>query len=677
MKTKNLFRLTSILLGIMTFFLLNQCSPGNILAHQEDKDEKSHYYKDRLYMKIVEEKDILLGSLVQIQQLKEFAGLAAVFKEFNIKTIRQPFRSLAKVYEITFDSKVHAEINGLINELKSISFIEYAEEVPIKYPYYTPNDSQLANQNYLNQISALNAFDIHRGSNVKIAIIDLEVRTSHEDLVNNIWKNELEINGNLGLDDDDNGYIDDYSGWDVAENDNNPFTPNNSSDGNHGTPVSGIAGAVTDNNIGLSSIGFKNKIIPIKSSNNHSTVTHGYEGILYAIAAGADIINISWGAYGMTSAEQDILDQAISEGILIVAAAGKDGTSVPVYPAAYPPIIAVASVDNNDVKSTFSHYGPWIDICAPGNNIITTSSITNIEYITKSGTSMACPMVAGLAALIKSRNPTLTPTEIEDCIKNSADNIDDSNPSFVDKLGSGRINAFEAIKCNCPAEELISLSNITHDQVSQNIGINTNVIFSCSATNAIIFNWTIKKDGEIITSQSSNTPSTSKMFNQIGSYEICISAQNENPECVNSACTSFQVCENLNPQDVSICPGNTATLTVQNPMGGNLSWYENVTDNVPLFTGEIFTTQTFQNSGIYEYFVEYEEELSSEPLIVGLTEPPGIPFGTNAFAFGMYYTASVPFYFHSVDVESGGSGGATLLMILLLIFLILGELYLG
>ena len=135
-------------------------------------------------------------------------------------------------------------------------------------------------------------------------------------------------------------------------------------------------------------------------------------------------------------------------GITFVAAAGNDNTSQVFYPAGYNYVISVASTTSSDSKSSFSNYGTWIDIAAPGSSIY--STIPNNTYGTQSGTSMACPLVAGLCGLLKSYNPALTPDEIENCLDQSADNIDAQNPSYVGDLGAGRINALGALQCTNP-----------------------------------------------------------------------------------------------------------------------------------------------------------------------------------------------------------------------------------
>jgi PKD repeat protein len=209
--------------------------------------------------------------------------------------------------------------------------------------------------------------------------------------------------------------------------------------------VAGISGAATNNGQGVASIGHNLTILPVKSTNSASFVTHGYDGVIYSVAAGADVINMSWGGGGSSTTAQNIISYAYNEGVVLVAAAGNDNVSSVFYPAGYPEVISVASTTFGDSKSSFSNYGSWIDISAPGSAIY--STVPGGGYQIKQGTSMASPMVAGLAGLMLSLNPSLSPADIETCILSTADDIDAANPSFIGQLGAGRINAFQAMNC--------------------------------------------------------------------------------------------------------------------------------------------------------------------------------------------------------------------------------------
>jgi serine protease len=376
-----------------------------------------------------------------------------VFAQYGvlIPGIKKPFpdptisASLTKIYRIHCTDSAH--IDSLVAKLARIPIVEYVEKDPLIKLDYTPNDVH-ANQWYLAKISAMKAWDITKGSaTVVIAIVDNGVRTTHADLAANIWTNTGEIPNNL-LDDDLNGYADDVHGYDVADDDANPNPPpftTNTSPFVHGTHCAGLASAVTDNSKGIASIGFKTKIMPVKCSRDKdsgNTLLNPYDGVYYAMRAHADIISMSWGGAQNFATGQSLITAANSMGILLVAAAGNENGTNTGYPASYPNVLVVGSTDINDKKSSFSNYGSSVDVMAPGSGIYSTFAGDDNAYGYLSGTSMATPIVAGLAALVKAIHPAFTPAQIENAIKAGCDNIDAGNPGFAGQLGAGRINAY-------------------------------------------------------------------------------------------------------------------------------------------------------------------------------------------------------------------------------------------
>ncbi len=276
------------------------------------------------------------------------------------------------------------------------------------------NDPLAFQQLNLKQLDPQQLWQYTKGEDAVVAVIDTGVDYNHEDLRENIWNNSDEIAGN-GIDDDKNGYVDDTRGWDFVDNagfncissedcsgeDNNPMDVNS-----HGTHVSGIIAANQNNNVGISGIAPKAKIMALRAG--YSTGASAYlttsdiiQAVTYAIDNDADVINMSFAGSELDVLD-DILDLANSVGIVLIAAAGNNGSSTPTYPAALPQVIAVGSIADNDTKSSFSNYGTWVDIVAPGSWIMSTNP--GSKYGIKSGTSMAAPHVAGIAALIKSKN---------------------------------------------------------------------------------------------------------------------------------------------------------------------------------------------------------------------------------------------------------------------------------
>lgn len=457
-------------------------------------------------------------------------GLTAEFStQYGIYKITRPFitaqnRKLHQTFQVYF--KNPASINELIAALGKIGFIEYAEPVPYNTTGYQPNDlgNNSGNGQYGLWITkAREAWDISKGdSNITVAIVDDGVSMFHPDLFNNIWRNPKEIAGN-GIDDDNNGYIDDIYGYDVGDNDNDPVHPNTNF--THGTHVGGIAGAVTDNNLGVASMGFNISIIPVKCTFNGqsspTSIPMGFEGVNYAANAGADIINCSWSSPQFSQTAQNVINYAVSKGCIVVAAASNDGVEQIRYPAAYNGVIAVASTDDSDTKSGFSNYGTWVDVSAPGSAIRSTIAQSN-GYTGFSGTSMATPMVAGLLGLMKSHNPNLTNAQLEQCLLDSADDIYWKNPSYTGKLGSGRINAFRSLKC---VDSLLSARPQASIQSTSSIGCpGVEVRFHGSSTKGEANNYTWSFPGGIPATSTSKTPIVS--YINVGKYDVKLVVSN-------------------------------------------------------------------------------------------------------------------------------------------------------
>lgn len=335
------------------------------------------------------------------------------------------------------------------NRIEGIDGLLYIEEVPDYATFVVPNDVH-PNQWNLAKINAFDAFDIvSDASDISIAIVDDAVLVSHPDLQANIYINPNEILN--GIDDDGNGYVDDISGYDVADNDNDASPPSSASSSNfsHGTHCAGIASAATNNGVGIASIGMNAKIIPVKckpDATSGGSLPFAYKGLEYAIASNCDVISMSWGGGSYSNTYQILLDVAHSRGKVLVAAAGNSNLSAPMYPASYNHVISVAASDRQDAKAGFSNYGSFVDVTAPGKDIWSTVA-GSLAYDYKSGTSMACPLVSGLAALMLASNPGTIPDSLESCLKRSCDNIDAQNSNYINKLGAGRVNAFNALGC--------------------------------------------------------------------------------------------------------------------------------------------------------------------------------------------------------------------------------------
>lgn len=410
------------------------------------------------------------------------------------------------------------EYSGVFKALDAIPGVEYVEQVPEYSLFYSPNDLNSKQWN-LTTIKAAGAWDINRNaSKVVVAIVDDAVEINHPDLKPGIWVNPGEtING---VDDDGNGYIDDVNGYDVADNDNNPSPPASAtaSHFSHGTHCAGIAAATTDNNTGIASIGFNARIMAVKtkpSATSGSGLPFAYQGVEYAIAAGADIISMSWGGGSKSATYQLLFNVAHSKGIVLVAAAGNSNTSVPMYPASYNHVISVAASDKGDTKASFSNYGSTIDVTAPGAQIWSTVAGSGYDY--KSGTSMACPLVSGLCALMVANSPGILPDSVESCLKKSAVDIDGVNPSYKGSLGAGRIDAEAALDCS---KGIVSGSFSVNKET---ICPGQQVQFSATSTGVtgLVYNWSFPGG----TPSSSNQVNPKVTYASAGTYDVRLKVQ--------------------------------------------------------------------------------------------------------------------------------------------------------
>jgi subtilisin family serine protease len=351
----------------------------------------------------------------------------------------------------------------------------YAESKEIVNPYSIPNDQHFRRQWYMHNtgqiflvimmlggkipfifpfrvkprhdIQAAEAWDIETGSpDVVIAIIDTGVDYTHPDLTANIWNNTDEIPNN-GIDDDANGYIDDVMGWDFYHNDNDP------KDGyGHGTMCAGIAGAIGNNGIGIAGVAWNCKIMPLQIWNETGwgSWEDAAAAIRYAADNDADVISMSFGDYSVPTILRDAVNYAYGKGVFLCASAGNDGNKTEFYPAAYENVTAVGMTDPKDRPLKTSNYGEWVDIAAHGTLIYSTSptyhvfsnvhDMAPLNYAFGGATSMATPQVAGAAALLLSKDSSLTPDEVKALL---CENVDPYTGDHY--IGTGRLNVYKAL----------------------------------------------------------------------------------------------------------------------------------------------------------------------------------------------------------------------------------------
>lgn len=334
-----------------------------------------------------------------------------------------------------------------IEECNAHPDIVYAEPNYVYKISVVPNDSRYSSLYGMRQIDAPQAWDIQTGSkSVIVGVIDTGVDTDHEDLKANIWRNPGETGDgkeNNKIDDDGNGFVDDYRGWDFINDDNNPFDDND-----HGTHVSGSIGAVGNNGKGVVGVCWNVSIMPLKflAGNGSGTTDDAVGAIIYGANMGAKVLSNSWGGGGKSQALEDAIKFAQQKGVLFVAAAGNDFSNndkAPTYPANYnvSNIISVAANTSSDQLAGFSNYGKkTVELSAPGNNIF--STVARSKYASLSGTSMATPHVSGAAALILSQYPNLSVDQLVIRLLGSVDR----KSKYADKVSTGgRLNVFKAL----------------------------------------------------------------------------------------------------------------------------------------------------------------------------------------------------------------------------------------
>lgn len=395
--------------------------------------------------------------------------------KLRVSRIKQRFLSPKNSkHEIALIFTVYSDLppQAVVNLLGTDKHVQYAEVVYPDEIFAVPNDPSYSLSEYLPYLEAEAAWDIHKGelgaNPVILAIVDTGVKWDHVDLAENIWNNLGEdSNGNgytmyhngsawvmdsgdiNGIDDDANGKIDDLIGWDFMLNEAGDEATDPYDSGGHGTAVSGLMAARTNNGVGTSSLSWNLTLMPISCSHVSSSIYRGYEGIVYAAENGADVINCSWGGNIFSMAAQEVINYAWGLGSIIVAAAGNSNNQNPVYPAAYRNVLATAALLNTGVKSTASSYGAFVDFGATNSRIYTTTF--NGGYAlgntgTNNATSYASPLAVALVGLVKSYYPALSQADIVNRVKGSCDDIELLNPSYPGFLGEGKLNARRALE---------------------------------------------------------------------------------------------------------------------------------------------------------------------------------------------------------------------------------------
>jgi len=453
--------------------------------------------------------------------------LNEIFARFAVNNGTRPFaraKALAKVVKLTTQT---GNLKEALAALREQPEVEYAELNMIVHTQTAPNDPYYSTsgawgQQYrdlwgLQSISAEAAWDTSQGDGVLVAVVDSGLDYNHEDIAGNVWLNDGEVgldgNGNdkrsNGIDDDGNGLIDDWHGWDFVTLDGTPGDNDPMDNHGHGTHVSGTIAAMGNNGLGVIGVAPHAKIMAVKGldSTGSGSIEDLSNAIIYAADKGASVINLSWGGSGPTP--QTLID-AISyahnvKGAVVVAAAGNSNFDVGTqingfYPACIRDVITVSAVNHLDAKASFSNFGAKIDVTAPGGgdtdptglliqpdrsilslksslagSIMTGSGqlIVGTKYLRQSGTSMASPHVAGVAALIRAQHPEFSPEQVRQVLRSSADDI--GATGFDTQFGYGRLNASRSLTIAAPLAATLTgpvgtLSGLSQVDVTGSVG---------------------------------------------------------------------------------------------------------------------------------------------------------------------------------------------------------------
>ncbi|AHM62448.1 subtilisin-like serine protease [Flammeovirgaceae bacterium 311] len=402
-----------------------------------------------------------LAPALSINNTFAFSSFSAQGSKAQFRTGGQSGVDLRLYHQISFDQQL--PVAYAMEQLYKSGVAELVEPVYAAMPFQTANDPFMSRQYYLDLIKAQDAWTLGTGSeNLVIAIIDSGVDLEHPDLAANIYLNENDPVD--GIDNDEDGFVDNYRGWDFAGDDYTTLMGDNDpgtalSNASHGTKVAGSASAVTNNGVGVAGIAFNSRLMALKHTADNDKRYNGIgyllnlmQGVLYAATHGADIINASYGSTSYSQIEQELYKMvALDYNVLVVAAAGNSNSEAPMYPASYNHVLSVGASTGEDKRSGYSNYGHQLDLTAPGDGILTTKIGGGYEATT--GTSFSAPLVAGAAALLKAKYPDFTGVQLGALLRVAADTNFNTSLSSLhkSKMGRGRLDVANALTINSPA----------------------------------------------------------------------------------------------------------------------------------------------------------------------------------------------------------------------------------
>ncbi|MCP4522297.1 MAG: S8 family serine peptidase [Cytophagales bacterium] len=471
-------------------------------------------------------------SIEPTKQVFNHTSLDSINDVFSLKSIKLTGNQ-ENTYLLNFES---SNINSLIKFYQKTNLFEYVEanftgkgagvqsETSIipndtyfsrQYAFYNDGTFSLSPAKEDADIVMDLAWDIEQGDeSIIVAVLDAGAKLDHPEFSGRIWKNTQEIPNN-GLDDDNNGYIDDVDGWDWANNDNDP-----TDDHGHGTNVAGIIGANSDNDLGYAGVDWNCKLMICKVLDNNNSGFYSWwtSAIYYAVDNGADVINMSLGGSSFSQSMEDAIDYAHENGVVVVASMMNFNNGNNYYPAAYTNTIAVGSTNPNDERTapffwsttSGSNYGQHIDVVAPGNYTYGLSYSSNTNYGSYwGGTSQSAPMVAGLSSLLLAQNPSRTPDEIRAIIRNTAEDQVGKPSEDIEGFdiyhGYGRVNAHQALlQDKLTSTFTIKDSDAFVSLTNNQLLINSNIEYQTVSIHNLLGNEVYKQEGNSSTINVSN-----------------------------------------------------------------------------------------------------------------------------------------------------------------------------
>ncbi len=486
---KKFFVLLFALVASHSFAQISEAIPGKVLVliRAENADEieqmfrpltETPDFKDPQKLAIVDEAKIrelfVLPNEIQVTMLRPYIpqhsianqnlrqhlnpilwykvlGGQKIFETPQIAALRQAEGRVSRWFELHYTGNMSPEV--LIATIRKSAIVEEAEPRYSRKLLFIPNDSLFSQQYAPMLMRAPEAWETVRAdSSIIVADIDNGTDWTHPDLRNAIWVNYEEmgfdIDGNdkraNGIDDDGDGFVDDWHGWDFGGFDGN--SPDNNPGprtANHGTHTAGILAASGNNKTGVCGIAFGAKLIPIKASDDGGgSIDYGYDGMVYAADHGAIVANNSWGGTTRSNAEQDIINYATAKNCAIVAASGNNGHYEDFYPASYKNVLSVGANDPNGSVASFTNYGTHVDVTAPGTAVLSTIPVAT--YSQQTGTSMSSPNAAGALALVRKKFRYYEPAQAMERLRTTGDFVD-IDATRKDLTGHGRVNILRAV----------------------------------------------------------------------------------------------------------------------------------------------------------------------------------------------------------------------------------------